>query len=110
MFLSDNSRSGMTAFSSETSSPNWVDDSSPTGESSEAGRMAARRMSATLAGGTPSARPSSRLVGSRPSLSSRLSRSRRIREIFSTKCTGSRMILPWLAKPRLIDCLIHHEL
>ena len=46
MFLSDKSQSGTPTFSTENSSPRWVDDSSPTGESSEAGRM-----SATLAGG-----------------------------------------------------------
>jgi hypothetical protein len=34
---------------------------------------------------------------------------RRILEILSTKCTGSRMVLDWLASARLIDCLIHHE-
>ena len=65
MFLSDNSRSGKMAFSSDTNSPNWGDDSSPTGESSEAGRMAARRMSAILAGGTPNTWPSSRSVRGR---------------------------------------------
>ena len=33
---------------------------------------------------------------------------RRIREIWSTTWMGRRMVLDWLARARLMDCLIHH--
>ena len=29
-------------------------------------------------------------------------------EILSTRWTGRRIVLDWLARARLIDCLIHH--
>jgi len=47
--------------------------------------------------------------GSRPNSSCSRKATRRILEILSTKWTGSRMVLDWLAKARFDDCLIHQE-
>jgi len=57
----------------------------------------------------PSSSASSSSVGSRPNSSWSFMAVRRILEILSTRWTGSRMVLDWLAKARLMDCLIHQE-
>ena len=55
----------------------------------------------------PTSSASSWSVGSRPSSSLICAATRRILEILSTRCTGSRIVLLWLARARLMDCLIH---
>ena len=56
----------------------------------------------------PSCSAISSSVGSRPSSSVSAIAVLRILAILSTRWTGRRMVLDWLAKARLIDCFIHH--
>ena len=59
--------------------------------------------------GTSICSANSSSLGSRPRTSWSSIDTRRIFDILSTRCTGSRIVLDWLAKARLIDCLIHHD-
>ncbi len=79
------------------------------GASSDAGRWAACLSMASLLRGIPSSSASSELVGSRPRASESMLAILRILEILSTMWTGSLIVLLWLARARLIDCLIHQD-
>ena len=58
---------------------------------------------------SPISSANSSSLGSRPKTSCNFMAVRRILAILSTRCTGSRIVLDWLASARLMDCLIHHE-
>ena len=100
---------GLMAFSSATISPKVLEPPSALmGASSEVGWTLTDLRCATFSAGRPSSMANSSTDGSRPSSSARAMAARRIREIFSNKWTGKRMIFDWLASARLIACLIHH--
>jgi hypothetical protein len=56
----------------------------------------------------PKASATSASVASRPNSSCSCIAVRRILAIRSTRWTGTRIVRPWFAMPRLMDCLIHH--
>ena len=81
--------------------------SSPTGASREAERLASVLRWAIFVMGSSITIESSSLVGSRPSSTVSRWMTRRIAAMRSTMWTGSRSERPWVARARLMDCLIH---
>lgn len=98
---------GVWADSSPMSSPSSVVSSIPTVVFREAGRMEMAFRWATLFIGKRISALSSSFVASRRWISLYSASILRMREIFSTRWTGSRIVLLWLARARLMDCLIH---
>ena len=82
--------------------------SSPTGVSRLSGSRRAISAVSTFVTGKPAASAISSTVGSRPYTCKRRLRTEASRLPASTMCTGVRMVRPWSASARVIDCRIHH--
>ncbi len=99
---------GDSAERSSTTSPSSASPSSRSGSESESGSAAKRSASVTLSSGISTSLASSESVAGRPYLSSSRERAFWSRASVSPAWTGSRIVRPVLAMPRVIAWRIHH--